>query len=66
VYDTVILPLEKVGNAQARQITGRSGKALDWGRQEYFVVTRKFLLSVDDGNMDGGKLAGVVVAFDRN
>ncbi|KAL4950831.1 hypothetical protein BDW69DRAFT_186974 [Aspergillus filifer] len=60
-YDTVILPLEKVGIEQARPVNGTPGQALNWDGQEYFVVTRTFGFSVD-----GGKLAGVVVAFKRD
>ncbi len=61
MYDTIILPLENFGIDQARPADTTLGQALDWSGQQYFVVTGKF-----DFVVDGGKLASVVVAFDRD
>lgn len=60
MYDTIILPLEKVGNEHARPKDGSSGSTLDWSGLQYHHIQEKFIFVVD-----GGKLASVVVAFDR-
>ncbi|KAF7589602.1 hypothetical protein BBP40_004062 [Aspergillus hancockii] len=60
MYDTVIIPLEKIGNEHARPKDSSIGSTLDWSGLQYFYIKGRLVFVVD-----GGKLASVVVAFDR-
>lgn len=59
-FDTVIIPLEKIGNEHARPKDRSLGSTLDWSGLQYFYIKGRLVFVVD-----GGKLASVVVAFDR-
>ncbi|PWY94546.1 hypothetical protein BO94DRAFT_531505 [Aspergillus sclerotioniger CBS 115572] len=61
MYDTIIIPLEKIGNAHARSKDTSSGSTLDWSGLKYLQIKDRFIFIVD-----GGHLSSVVVAFERN